>query len=430
MQRPAVLPAPPYAIPNCATDAPPAARGGPPVAGDTLFAGHEAQLAGHDGSSAARRAPPAAHRGPTAGSAAAAEFAQLKARVVRAGLLEKRPGAYVWRFAGVALGLAGCVAMLVLAKGVGAQLANGALLAFLYAHIGFLMHDAGHRQIFRSAAGNTLTGFVCANLLVGLSLTWWMDKHNRHHANPNDLDADPDVDFPVLAFSEEQALSKPAPWRLIVRYQAVMFFPLLLLEGLSLRAGTIMHLLRGGSRRPWLEAGLLAAHYGLYFGIVFGLLRVGPALAFIAAHQALAGLYSGLVFAPNHKGMPLVERGNRTSFLEQQVLTSRNVRPSPLVDFLYGGLNYQIEHHLFPVLARHQLAPVRKIVREFCGEHGLAYYETGVIQSLREVLSYLHRVSAPLRGGLRSRRRLASDAARVDVAAPPGAAEATRGGRP
>ena len=360
-------------------------------------------------------APLSAHGGLTTGRAGAADFAQLKAQVMRAGLLEKRPGAYLWRFAGVALGLAGCVAVLTLAKGVGAQLANGALLAFLSAHIGFLMHDAGHRQIFRSTAANNLVGFVCANLLVGLSLSWWMDKHNRHHANPNHLDADPDIDFPVLAFSEEQALSKPAPWRLIVRYQAVMFVPLLLLEGLSLRASTIMHLLRGGGRRPWLEAALLAAHYGLYFGVVFGLLRVGPALAFIAAHQALAGFYSGLVFAPNHKGMPLVGRGNRSSFLEQQVLTSRNVRPSPIVDFLYGGLNYQIEHHLFPVLARHQLAPVRKIVREFCGEHGLAYYETGVIQSFREVISYLHRVSAPLRGGRRGRRRLRADAARVDA---------------
>ncbi len=334
---------------------------------------------------------------PATGRSGAADYARLKGLVSRAGLLEKQPHAYLWRFITTGLGLALCGALLFLGKGVLFQLANGALLGVLYAQVGFLMHDAGHRQIFRSTAANNAVGFICANLLVGLSFSWWMDKHNRHHASPNQLDTDPDIDFPVLAFSEEQALSKRWPCRMIVRHQALYFFPLLLLQTFSLRGGSMAWLAQNRNRRPWLEWSLLVAHYSLYCGLVFGLLDLWPALAFIAASQAVSGIYSGSVFAPNHKGMPLLERGALTGFVEQQVMTSRNVRPGPLVDFLYGGLNYQIEHHLFPAMARHRLGELRSIVRQFCHDHGCAYHETGVIQAFREVVGHLHRVSAPLR---------------------------------
>ncbi len=324
-------------------------------------------------------------------------YLELKRRIKERGLLERRPRRYIWTGAWIALAGAACVAILAASDSIAVQLVNGAFLAFVFTQIGFVMHDAGHRQIMRTPGANDVVGMICANLLIGLSYGWWTDKHNRHHANPNQLDLDPDIDFPVVAFSEEQALAKGAVWKLIVRYQGILFFPLLLLEAFNLRWGAVEHLLRGRSERPWLEGALLAGHYAVYLTLVFGLLEVGPALAFIATSQALAGLYTGAVFAPNHKGMPLVAAASRLSFLEQQVLTARNVRPSPVADFLYGGLNYQIEHHLFPALPRHRFRAARGIVKEFCRECGLAYHEAGVVQSYGEIVSHLHRVSAPLR---------------------------------
>jgi fatty acid desaturase len=327
------------------------------------------------------------------------DFPELKRLVVEQGLLIERPSAYIGRVVWISAGFGLCLAVLALTDSVAVQILNGLFLAFLFTHAGFLMHDAGHHQIFRSSALNELAGLLCANLLLGVSHSWWNDKHNRHHANPNQLDVDPDIDFPVVAFSPEQALEKKMPWSLIVRYQAFLFFPLLLLEGLNLRAGAFEHLLRGRAKRPWVEGALLVVHYTAYIGIIFGLLGIKPALAFIIANQGLSGLYTGCVFAPNHKGMALFERDSTASFLERQVLSSRNVRPSRLNDFLYGGLNYQIEHHLFPSLPRHHLPAAHGIIRRFCQERGLSYSETGVIQSYREIVSYLHQVSAPLRRG-------------------------------
>ncbi|HXO18722.1 MAG TPA: acyl-CoA desaturase [Thermoanaerobaculia bacterium] len=335
-------------------------------------------------------------------AASEADFSDLKRMVDGEGLLVKSPAAYIWHGLWLLAALGLSVAVMAWSKNVAVQLVNGAFLAFVFTHIGFIMHDAGHRQIFRSSAHNDFVGLLCANLGIGLSFSWWTDKHNRHHANPNQLDVDPDIDFPVVAFSPEQALAKPKPLSYIVRYQAFLFFPLLMLEAFNLRAGAVEHLARGRAKRPWVEGSLLVAHYVIYAGIIFTLLPVGAAIAFILANQMLAGLYTGSVFAPNHKGMALFERDTPAGFLERQVLSSRNVRPGPVTDFLYGALNYQIEHHLFPGLPRHRMAAAHGIVRQFCHDRGLSYAETGVVQSYREIVTYLHQVSAPLRRGGRA----------------------------
>ncbi len=141
----------------------------------------------------------------------------------------------------------------------------------------------------------------------------------------------------------------------------------------------------------------MAVHYGLYFGLLFSCLSFWQAILFFAVHRALFGLYVGSVAAPNHKGMLVTEKESTLDFLHQQVLSSRNVRAHPFTDFWYGGLNYQIEHHLFPTIPRNKLKEAQHIARAFCQDHHIAYYETGFLQSYQEIFQYLHEVSAPLR---------------------------------
>jgi fatty acid desaturase len=121
------------------------------------------------------------------------------------------------------------------------------------------------------------------------------------------------------------------------------------------------------------------------------------AVVFIVVQQALFGLYLGCAFAPNHKGMPMLAADDRSDFLRRQVLTSRNVRGGWLVDFVLGGLNYQIEHHLFPSMPRPNLRRSQALVRQFCHQHGLAYCETTLLRSYGQALRHLHDVGRPLR---------------------------------
>jgi fatty acid desaturase len=100
----------------------------------------------------------------------------------------------------------------------------------------------------------------------------------------------------------------------------------------------------------------------------------------------------------------VLERDTDMDFLRLQVVTARNVRASRYTDFLYGGLNYQIEHHLFPTMPQNQLREARTIVMEFCRAQHIPYYETGFLRSQVEVLRHLHAVGAPLRHDLAGQR--------------------------
>jgi fatty acid desaturase len=147
------------------------------------------------------------------------------------------------------------------------------------------------------------------------------------------------------------------------------------------------------------DIAMLWIHFALYYVGLPLLLGPWQGLAFILIHRGLLGLFIGAVFAPNHKGMLVVGKDDdKLDFLRKQVLTARSVRSTPLIDFLYGGLNHQAAHHLFPAMPRNKLRVAAAMTRRFCDEQGIPYHETGVRQSFREILQSLHETSAPLRG--------------------------------
>ena len=328
--------------------------------------------------------PPAAKRG--------SQYAQLSRQIRQAGLLDRRPGYYTWKIAVTVLALAVGWAAFVLVGDSWWQLVVAAFLAMVFAQISFLGHDAGHRQIAGSRRASYLLGILLGNLGIGLSYGWWVDKHNRHHAHPNTEDADPDIMLSVLAFTPGQARTGRRVARLGFRYQAYLFFPLLLLEAISLHVASVRALTRRASRhRPW-ETVLLAVHVAGYLAVVLLVLSPVKAVVFILVQQGLFGLYLGCSFAPNHKGMPVLDATDQSDFLRRQVLTSRNVRGGWLTDFALGGLNYQIEHHLFPSMPRPNLRFSQGLVRAFCREQGLPYCQTSLAGSYVLALRHLNSV--------------------------------------
>jgi fatty acid desaturase len=327
----------------------------------------------------------------------ASDYAELSRRIKQAGLLRRRPAYYAAKGAATAgLLAAGWTAFLLLGDSWW-QLVTTVFLAFAFTQVAFLGHDAGHRQIFGTRRANGLLGLVLGNLLIGVSYSWWVGKHNRHHSNPNHTDLDPDVTIGVLAFTAAQASDKRGLVRAVVRYQAYLFFPLLLLEAGHLHVASIKAVLGGRERLDRVEALLLLVHAGAYVAMLLLVLSPLRAAAFLLLQQGLFGLYLGCCFAPNHKGMPMLQAGKEPDYLRRQVLTSRNVRGSRVVDFLMGGLNYQIEHHLFPSMPRPNLRRAQPLVRAFCTERGVSYRESSVFGSYGEALRHLHQAGAPLR---------------------------------
>ena len=325
-------------------------------------------------------------------------YAELKRTVKENGLMDRQSayfgGKIVLNFALLAVGLA----LLPVLDNTWLQLANAVYLAFVFVQISFLAHDFGHRQFsFRAPWKDDWATLVLGNLVLGVSRQWWIDKHNDHHGHPNQMDVDPDIDIPLLAFEEEQAFEKRGFARFVVKYQAILIFPLSLLQYISMVRSSIDFLAGGKSRRPVTETSLILTHFALYFGLLFLFLEPLQAVLFFAVHRGLFGLFMVSVFAPNHKAMPILENDSQADFLHRQVLTSRNVKAHPITDFWYGGLNYQIEHHLFPRLPRNKLREAQPLVKDLCREIEIPYHETSVLQSYREILTLLHAVGAPLR---------------------------------
>jgi fatty acid desaturase len=338
--------------------------------------------------------------GSTAEAARGSDYAVLCRQIKAAGLLDRRPVYYSLKItANTLLLLAGCTAFVLLGRSW-YQLIVAAFMAFVFTQIAFVGHDAGHRQITGSRRVDDMLGVLHGNLLVGLSYGWWVSKHNRHHANPNHEGRDPDVGGgSVLALTDGHATARRGGFgRVLARIQAYLFFPMLLLEGVHLHVASVRALLGGPSRRSrTTEALLLGGHLAGYLTVVFVVLSPLQAVAFILVHQCLFGLYMGCAFAPNHKGMPILNDETQLDFLRRQVLTSRNIRGGWFADFILGGLNYQIEHHLFPSMPRPGLRHAQPLVRAHCGLHELSYVESSLIGSYTQVLRHLHTVAAPLR---------------------------------
>ncbi len=326
------------------------------------------------------------------------DYAELSSRVKQAGLLDRRPGYYAMAIGLVLAAYAGTGVAIFMIGNSWYQLILAGVLAVVFTQTAFFGHDAGHRQIFQSKRANAVVGMTLGNLLIGLGHNWWVAKHNKHHSHPNQVGEDPDIGVGVLVWTAEDAAERNGWIKFITRHQAGLFFPLLLLEGLNLHVSSIRGIRdRRTGVPPWVDGGLLVTHMVAYVAALFLVMSPLKAVAFLFLHQALFGLYMGCSFAPNHKGMPILPKGAKVDFLRRQVLTSRNVRGGLFTDFALGGLNYQVEHHLFPSMPRPALRHCQPLVRAYCEELGVEYTETSALVSYREALRHMHDVGAPLR---------------------------------
>jgi fatty acid desaturase len=321
-------------------------------------------------------------------------------REVRAAnLLERRRGHYAARIAITGAAFLATWLAFVLVGDSWYQTIVAVVMGLVFTQLAFLGHDGGHQQVYRSRRANDALGIVAGNLCTGLSYGWWLDKHNRHHSHPNHENRDPDIGDGVFAFTTGHVAARTGSiGRFIVRHQALLFFPFLTFEGLHLHVASVRALIAARTRRyRRVELTLFTLHVVGYLAAVLWVLSPMKALVFVSIHQAVFGLYMGCSFAPNHKGMPTFPADRDLDFLRRQVLTSRSVRGGWLVDFLLGGLNYQVEHHLFPNMPRPSLRKAQFIVRAYCSDKQIAYTEASLFGSYAAALRHLHELGAPLR---------------------------------
>ncbi|AMM22198.1 delta fatty acid desaturase [Frondihabitans sp. PAMC 28766] len=343
---------------------------------------------------------PAGFRGTTSGetSKPTNTYNVLLSRVREAGLLKRRTGFYITVFVIVTACLAAAVTGSFLIGDSWFQLLIAAGIGLIFTQYAFLAHETAHRQVFASGALSDRIGRLLAVGAVGMSYSWWMSKHTKHHGNPNTIGRDTDIAFDTVSFLETDAVKQRGLMRWFTQRQGYAFFPILLFEGVNLHVSSYKTIFgkKKVDKRAY-EITMISIRFAIYLGVIFYFLPLGMAFAFIGVQFAIFGLYMGSAFAPNHIGMPIIPENSRVDFLSKQVLTSRNVTGGRVMTLAMGGLDYQVEHHLFPNMARPNLRKARVLVREHCAEQKVPYTETSLWGAFGHVISYLNKVGLAAR---------------------------------
>lgn len=272
------------------------------------------------------------------------------------------------------------------------QLISAGILAIAFARIGFLVHDLGHGQVFLSRERN-LWAMLPVGMSAGVSKSWWNSVHNMHHAQTNDIEEDPHLQIPFMVFSPEQYEETKGLRRFIIRFQMFYVVPFMCLEAFNVHIVSVVVLARERTRAASIELG------GVVLGVVLSAVlcwiisdgQLATFFAVFAVSKVATGLYLASVFAPNHKAMPLAHQ-QPASWIERQVVSSRNIRHGRIIDWWFAGLNYQIEHHLFPSMPRNRLRLAQAEVSAWCEQRGWVYTNSGFWEAYGDALGHFGRV--------------------------------------
>lgn len=319
-------------------------------------------------------------------------YSQLKKDVEEVGILDRDYFFYFWILLFVFCGFLTSAFFIIISKNPFAIILSGLSFAFFSVQLGGLFHDSGHRAVFRSTKNNDILGHICCALVV-YPFTNWKNLHNKHHAKPNQEDNDPDVEVPFLAFTQKTLKKKKGIPKFLSKYQAFIYLPLSFTTAIFFQTRDITYLRKYAKRLPFWEAFFYVV--GLITWLIFPVLFFGLAKAVLVylSVYPLMGFYLYNVFAPNHKGMPQLEKKADLSFLEHQISTTRNIKGGIYYDFIYMGLNYQMEHHLFPHCPRNKLKLITPYLKKLCANTNLEYTETGVIESNKIIISELNNIA-------------------------------------
>jgi fatty acid desaturase len=267
------------------------------------------------------------------------------------------------------------------------------LAAFVSVQAGFIAHEAGHGAITRDRGLANLIGQLCHTLAAGFASSYFRHMHRLHHPHCNDRGRDPDMQSDFVSMYRESALAKTGLGRHISRHQAVLIWILIGLQGWTLKADGLRFVARNPTRTR-ADQFFLLVHFAAWFVPPVAVLGFADAWQNYGLMTVLIGFYVGAIFIVNHVGTRVIEPDEPISFFMQEVGVTRNLGATPVHDVVFGGVNNHIEHHLFPSMPTAHLRNARRITRDFCRRHGVAYREMSWFAAACEVTRHFKAMSA------------------------------------
>jgi fatty acid desaturase len=230
-----------------------------------------------------------------------------------------------------------------------------------------------------------------------MSAGWWRSQHNRHHATPQKLKHDADLDtLPLVAFNAACSKGiKNLALRKWLQAQAYLFMPLtcfLVVLGWQL----FLHPRYMVRTSKWSEMCALLLRYFITFQFVFAQgFSLSGVLGCYLLVQQLGGAYIFVNFAMSHTHLDVTQPDEHLHWAEYASNHTTNISNHWFVNWWMAYLNFQIEHHLFPSMPQFRHPIVSKYVRELFEKHGLPYDVRGYLPCLADTLQNLHEVGNP-----------------------------------
>ncbi len=306
-------------------------------------------------------------------------FAELKAEVKAEGLYAKCPRRATFEFI-IVLSL---LAISLYSVTNFHPLITAVLFSTTIMRSTFVAHDLIHGQYFSARQTNKNISYLFANGIMGISRSWWENKHNfLHHTYTNIIGKDMDIDAAGGAFTGQYVY--PAWFH---KFQHILFWPLLTLLYFVFWVQSLIYVVE---KKYWGELSLLALNTLVPVYIIYSL-GWSTGLATIIGMYMIWAAWFGAVIITNHLGLEMFPESKYREFtwLELQNRTSRNIRGGKFIHWFYGGLNTQVEHHLYSKASRFNLLKAARITEAFCLKHKITYITATPWESYKEIYYYL-----------------------------------------
>lgn len=325
------------------------------------------------------------------------DFRELRYRLVEEGFFEIDRAFFATKFLWVMMLVVGAAALAGHSTSSSSPWActilGALLLGTYFQQLAGLGHDMGHNSVLHLRLLDRSFGLIIGNMLSGISLGWWKKSHNIHHVVTNSIEYDPDIQhLPVVAVSESyfnNVFSMYHFWTLrfgqlekaIISYQHFIYFPLMGLARVNLYMQSWLYACGWNSHShavQWQELEVICL--GLFVCWLVCLLRLLPSFLHMGVFWLLSHAVAGLLHVQiniSHFSMEkyngVTYKNDSESWIHTQCATSMDVDCVAWMDWFHIGLQFQIEHHLFPRLPRHNLRKVQELIEPLCRKHGIKY---------------------------------------------------------
>lgn len=328
----------------------------------------------------------------------AAKYVQLRKTLEEKGYFQRTPWYYTVRIIATTAFFAISYGILLFSNTWWLTLIGIFTTAFFTVQFGFLGHEAGHGAITKNKNLQYILGQFSMSVINGVGYSHWKERHDTHHGKSNHEEEDPDLKNMVFfAFTTRKAMTHKGWKKLTTMYQSILLPIFAFFSVISLRVTAVTEMFTHSAKKRIADTPFILLHFAMWFLLPLPFIGFWNALLLYALTSLPVGFYFGMVFIPNHFGMRVVTDDDDLDFMTQQVETSRDIKLPRFLDWTFGGLNYQIEHHLFPTMSHKYLANAKKIVKEFCQEHKISYHEVGFARTYAEVIKYMHKVGMSLK---------------------------------